>query len=554
MKVLSFLIRCNIRKSLIVAVLSVISGLGSAGLIAVVNSTLQVGHNGAHWEAWLAVAFIVTLVGKIAGGVISNLLLGKLAQESILKLCTQLCRKIAGTPLRELEKMGSSRVLTCLTEDVNVLSGATQAVSLILINSVVLAGCGAYLASMAWSAVFVLALVMGTAAFCYRILVHRASHAVRSARLGKETLFRHFRSLTDGIKELKIHRGRREAFFQEELDAAAEYYRGQNVIALNQYALADAWSQIMFGILLATLLFLLPVASRISREDLVKYVLVAIYVMSPAWNLIRALPTFAAGEASLNRMRELGLMLDNLGPSVIAPTAPEPTAPEPPTIEFRDVTFSYGNDGNDGFRLGPLNWTFHPGELVLVIGGNGSGKSSFVKLLTGLYTPDTGEIILNGKPVHGVVAEDYRQLFSVVYSDYFLFDRILGMAAVDLERRARRYLTALDLSNKIKFEGNSFSTTNVSQGQRRRLALLAAYLEDRPIYVLDEWAADQDPAFRQVFYHQILPELKSRGKTVVVVTHDDRYFDIGDRIIKLEYGTMVETFQTSAPASIGGTR
>ena len=72
MKVLSFLIRCNIRKSLIIAVLSVISGLGSAGLIAVVNSTLQPGHSGTHWEAWLAVAFIVTLVAKIAGGVISN--------------------------------------------------------------------------------------------------------------------------------------------------------------------------------------------------------------------------------------------------------------------------------------------------------------------------------------------------------------------------------------------------------------------------------------------------------------------------------------------------
>jgi putative ATP-binding cassette transporter len=253
-------------------------------------------------------------------------------------------------------------------------------------------------------------------------------------------------------------------------------------------------------------------------------------------------------------MRELGLMLDNLGASVIAPAAPPPQTPEPSTVEFRDVMFSYGDDGCDRFRLGPLNWTFHPGELTFVIGGNGSGKSSFVKLLTGLYTPDSGEIRLNGKPVCGAVAEDYQQLFSVVYSDYFLFDRVLGVPAVDLERRARRYLAALDLSDKIKFEGNSFSTTNVSQGQRRRLALLAAYLEDRPIYVLDEWAADQDPAFRQVFYHQILPELKSRGKTVVVVTHDDRYFEIGDRIIKLEYGKMVETLHCPGPASVGGAR
>ena len=91
-----------------------------------------------------------------------------------------------------------------------------------------------------------------------------------------------------------------------------------------------------------------------------------------------------------------------------------------------------------------------------------------------------------------------------------------------------------------------FSTTRLSRGQRKRLALVTAYLEDRPIYLFDEWAADQDPLFRRVFYQRLLPELKRRGKTVVAVTHDDRYFDAADQLIKLEEGKVVKTLRHEA--------
>jgi putative ATP-binding cassette transporter len=554
MKLLSFLIQCNIRRSLIVAGLSVVSGIGSAALLPIVNSALQLSSPAPHSKSLLVVALAATLLAKIVAGVASNLLLCRLAQESILKLCTGLCRKVAATPFRNLEMIGSHRILSCVTEDVNALSGAIQAIPLILINAVILTGCVVYLAWISWLAVLLLTLIMGLSALCDKFFIAKAYPAVRSARAGKETLFRHFRSLTDGIKELKIHRGRREAFFQEELASAAEHYRRQNVAALNRYALADAWSQAMFGILMATQLFVLPAWSHIAQPDLIKYVLVTLFLMSPAWNLIRSLPTLATGQASLERMQELGLTLEGLarapsGPSDDqAPVSIREIRRNPPVVEFRNVTFSYRENGSSSFTVGPLNLTLHPGNLIFVIGGNGSGKSSFVKLLTGLYQPDKGEICIDGKPVSVANQEDYQQLFSVVYSDFYLFDRLLGVSCADLEQNVNGYLTALDLSSKVKLEGNSFSTTNVSQGQRRRLALLTAYMEDRPIYVLDEWAADQDPAFRQVFYVKLLPELKRRGKTVVVVTHDDRYFEMGDQLIKLEYGKVVEMVQSSATA------
>jgi putative pyoverdin transport system ATP-binding/permease protein len=173
------------------------------------------------------------------------------------------------------------------------------------------------------------------------------------------------------------------------------------------------------------------------------------------------------------------------------------------------------------------------------VGGNGSGKSTLAKLITGLYLPDSGKICLDGTPITNQNRETYRQLFSTVFSDFYLFERLLGIPFENLDIRARTYLEELQLSHKVQVKDGSLSTTELSQGQRKRLALLTAYLDDRPIYLFDEWAADQDPFFREVFYQQILPELKKRDKAVLVISHDDRYFHLCDRLIKLDYGQIV---------------
>jgi len=177
--------------------------------------------------------------------------------------------------------------------------------------------------------------------------------------------------------------------------------------------------------------------------------------------------------------------------------------------------------------------------MCFVIGGNGSGKTSFAKLLLGLYAPEEGAIRLNGQDITDEVRDSYRQLFSSVHADFYLFETLFGLESAELDTAAREYLERLHLSDKLQVKDNVLSTTELSQGQRKRLALLTAYLEDRPIYVFDEWAADQDPLFKEVFYHQLLPDLKARGKTVIVISHDDRFYHVGDRVIKLENGQIV---------------
>jgi len=206
-------------------------------------------------------------------------------------------------------------------------------------------------------------------------------------------------------------------------------------------------------------------------------------------------------------------------------------------LELAGVTFTFRREaGEADFVLGPLDLELLPGELVFLIGGNGSGKTSFAKLLLGLYEPEAGEIRLDGERIDRAGRDRYRQSFSAVFFDFHLFDELPGGG---LDEEARRHLRELQLDGKVEIADGRLSTTALSQGQRKRLALLSAYLEDRPIYLFDEWAADQDPYFKEVFYRRLLPRLKAQGKTVLVISHDDRYFDVADRVVRLSEGRIV---------------
>ena len=238
--------------------------------------------------------------------------------------------------------------------------------------------------------------------------------------------------------------------------------------------------------------------------------------------------------------------VENLGVSLAAHPNEE-TRPSSPgnesgfeKLELARVTHSYHQEKEDrNFMIGPISLDFRSGELVFLVGGNGSGKSTLAKIITGLYPPESGGIFLDGRPITNENRDDYRQLFSVVFSDFYLFEDLLGLEAVNLDAQARDYLVQLHLHHKVKIENGAFSTTALSQGQRKRLALLTAYLEDRPFYLFDEWASDQDPLFKELFYTQLLSDLKSRGKTVLVITHDEKYFHLADRLIKLEDGKVL---------------
>jgi putative pyoverdin transport system ATP-binding/permease protein len=255
--------------------------------------------------------------------------------------------------------------------------------------------------------------------------------------------------------------------------------------------------------------------------------------------VMTTVPNLSRANVAVGRVEELGLSLTKYATE--ERTSAHNDLPATwKSLELREVMHTYHSEEKDeGFMLGPMDFTLRPGELVFFTGGNGSGKTTLAKLLVGLYAPESGEILLDGKPITEENRDHYRQMFAAVFSDFYLFDSFLGIESPQLDEQALEYLKQLQLTQKVQVTDGVLSTTNLSQGQRKRLALLTAYLEDRPIYLFDEWAADQDPLFKQVFYYELLPELKARGKTVLVVSHDDRFYEVGDRIIKLDYGKIV---------------
>jgi putative ATP-binding cassette transporter len=311
----------------------------------------------------------------------------------------------------------------------------------------------------------------------------------------------------------------------------------------------------LFFTLIGTVVFWLNPVLQLSRDALSGYALVLLYMMLPLEAMLGAIPGMGRAQVALERIHQGSKEL--LGCVPLA--APEPlrgpveVARGFQSLRFQRATWSYRDRRDAGFTLGPLDFELRAGEVVFLVGSNGGGKSTLVKLLVGLYAPHDGEVFLNGERVASTMDDRYRELFSAVFSDFFLFDRLLGIECRgpagdnDLDVRASHLLERLCLSHLVRVAEGKLSTTELSTGQRKRLALMVARLEDRAIYVFDEWAADQDPQYKELFYRHILPELKAAGKAVLVITHDDRYFELADRRIELSFGTLVE--RRAPPAS-----
>jgi putative ATP-binding cassette transporter len=376
----------------------------------------------------------------------------------------------------------------------------------------------------------------------YRLPTTRAFHLLRLAREESDLMFGHFRALIDGNKELKLHRLRRAEFYQDDLSRSAATVKRFNLAGMTTYIAAEGWGKVLYFIYLGLLLFGLPLLIQIDGPTLTGYVLIILYIMGPIGGLLNLLPALGQSKVALEKLEDFGLALSRETAELNGHDTQADLQAMWEQLELENVTHAYRHEQADNnFMLGPLSFTFRPGEVVFLTGGNGSGKSTFAKLLTGLYIPETGRIRLDGKSITDDNREAYRQLFSAVFSDFYLFERIRSTSVPDLDALAQEYLSQLQLDRKVRIEKGLFSTTALSQGQRKRLALLTAYLDDRPFYVFDEWAADQDPHFKQIFYTQILRELKARNKAVLVISHDDRYYHVADRIIKMEFGRCSPT-------------
>lgn len=547
MTLIQFFLRVSKRSLVLPVLCGVLSGAASAGLISLINSLLE---RTVPATAATALSFIGIGVVALVARVASQLFLNNLQQEMLQKMRMQLAHQILSTPLRRLEEFGGHRLLAVMTDDVNTISNSLLCIPHILINSAILVGCLGYLAWLSPTVLMGLLAFMAVGFVTYRLPMSRAIRYIRASREKQDGLYKLFGAIIHGIKELKLHPGRREAFLDKNLTGLTGELRRLNVLGFSLFSAASSWGMFLFFAFIGLMLFVLPhYGEQGGAGLLVSYTLTVLYLQQPLDALMTNIPFLSRGEVALRKVEQLSGLVEGL---VVEPAR---ALPAPRTsfnrLELVDVTHSYHREREDSsFTLGPISLTLDKGELVFLVGGNGSGKTTLAKLVTGLYSPEGGEVRLDGVPVTVDNREEHRQCFSTVFSDFYLFDSLLGLAPAGLVPRARQYLERLHLNHKVQLgDDGSLSTTELSQGQRKRLALLTAWLEDRPIYVFDEWGADQDPIFKAVFYEELLPEMKRAGKTVLVISHDDRYFHVADRLLHLDSGKLrSETAPTPAGA------
>ena len=534
MKIISFFLQHSRRAVFLSVMAGVFSGICNAALLAAINSALKAGHPTSVLMWSFAGLCVLLPLSRFS----SEILLTKLGQDAMYQLRMKLCRQVLSTPLRNLEILGQARILTTLTDDIPTIITALNAVPVLCVNAALVLGCLIYMGTLSWPLLGIVIVFMVIGTISYQLPIIKVHKMFRAARKDAEALLGHLRALTQGIKELKIHQGRREAFVTDGLDLTAVSLKKNNISALRVYSGAASWGQILVFVVIGLCLFLFPNMGHISGPTLTGYTLALLYLMTPLQVIMNSLPQLGRASVALQTQNELGLTLASTK-AEISSAAGQPDS-QWSTLELRAITHSYTVESDSQtFVLGPIDLTFRPGELVFITGGNGSGKTTLIKLITGLYLPEQGHVYLGGRQINDETVEWYRQHFSVVFSDFFLFEQLLGLAGPQVEGQAQLYLEQLKLSHKVSVTDGKLSTTELSQGQRKRLGLLTAYLEDRPIYVFDEWAADQDPYFKDIFYMHLLPELKAKGKTILVISHDDRYYNVADRIIKLDEGQIV---------------
>ncbi|WP_428240815.1 cyclic peptide export ABC transporter [Gynuella sp.] len=522
--------------------LAVLASLCSAAagitLVGGINHALE---NGIHSLAGSGGFYLALVALLFASGVWSQILLVGLGHKMVYRLRCRLVERILSTPLARQEALGAPALYNALTRDVTMVANATRQLPVSLYNGLLLVTGLAYLAWLSPLLFAALVILVGLGVWGDFRLAGRIKTMMQQVRRLDDELFRQYEAVVEGRNELGLSEPRRRFQFHQRFKPQAQQARDTAINAEVLWAINLNWTTVLVFALIGMIFFAGMALESVSQEVIVGYVLAIMFLRTPIAMILDAIPAVIRGNVALRAIDRL--QLGETANGISAPS--EHSALQTPVFEslhLKQALYRYLDQGDEaGFQLGPVDLDIRSGELIFLIGGNGSGKSTLAKLLTGLYLPTDGSVSLNGEPLTEQTAERHRSYFAAIFPNFFLFDDVLDATGVGAEHpRIQHYLKRLAIDHKVTVEDGKLSTKALSQGQRKRLALLLMYLEDRQVLLLDEWAADQDPVFREVFYREILPELKAAGKTVIAITHDDRYFDAADRLYKLEQGKIFE--------------
>lgn len=508
------------------------AGLG-IGVIAFINQRLIVAGGNALSEL---PQFIALLVVLLAVSLASQLALTTLGHRFVYRLRGRLIKRILDTDIERLEQVGSAHLLASLSSDIRNVTIAFVRLPELVQGVILTLATIAYLFTLSPPMLVVTAVWIAMTMAVGWWLVSRVYSHFHRVRDAEDRLYRDYESVIDGRKELALNRHRARRFYEESYEANARDYRYHIIRADTYHLSANNWSNIMMLGAIGIVFFMANGLGWADTTVAATYSLAILFLRTPLIQAVGALPTLLSAQVAFDKLAGLDLA-DYRGEFGTATPASDWQ-----TLELRNVTYRYPAQATrEGFAVGPIDLCIMRGEQIFLIGGNGSGKSTLARLLTGLYQPESGEILVDGQPVEAGDWERYRQRFASVFTDFHLFNQLIGPDGGKADPELiDTWLDRLAMRHKLDFVDQQVASTQLSQGQRKRLALLMAICEQRDFLLLDEWAADQDPGFRRVFYQELLPRLREAGTTVFAISHDDSYFEQADRLLEMRDGLLSE--------------
>lgn len=520
------------------------SSLSPVGMLAVLNEIIG-DPNNYRQEPWLLVLFILLAVGVVVSYAVGTRLSVAVVEGMLADIRMQLIRQVRRLEYSAFEQIGQTRIYDTLTRNAAVISEAAMAIlpGYAAVGSLLLGGLFTlFLSPLVFAT---LAVLIAASAFFISLAQRRTRGAMIAADRAETGFLHLFGQLLGGFKEVRLHGPRGNDLEGNYLYPGSQRLRGKRFESAIGISRGGAISYVFFYLMLGTIAFVLPPYVD-DLDVIVQSLYVAVFLLSLVEIIIKSLPLVERAGFALDDLQRLAVELSSrAAEDATIESPPEPVGPKDEApfqrIALANASFSYrDSSGTPIFSVGPIDLEFGRGEAAFIIGGNGSGKSTFLRMLCRLYPLDQGTLLRDGVPVTTERASAYRGLFSSVFTDFHLFDRLYGLPDRP-ETEVNGLLQTLGIGHKVRYDGGRFSTTELSTGQRKRLAFAVAILEQRPILILDELAADQDREFRERFYGELLPGLKREGRTLLVVSHDDPKVFTADRILRLRDGRLFES-------------
>ncbi|MFT4924010.1 MAG: putative ATP-binding cassette transporter [Phenylobacterium sp.] len=510
---------------------SAISASAGIAIIAGINHALK---NGLQDISTTVLAYSGLLLLLLVSSIFSQVALVKIGCNMVYQLRKKLVNRILNTSIERQEQLGATAIYNVLNRDVTAVSNATKQLPVALYNGLLLAAGLIYLCWLSPLLFTFVSFVVVLGVWTDAKLSDRLTLMLTKVRQLDDRLFSQYQAVVEGRNELALNPNRRRFLFDQQFIPTAKASSEESVKAEVLWAINLNWTTMLVFILVGVIFYCGVILPSIGQEIVVGYILALMFLRTPLSMVLDSIPAVIRGNVALAAINRLQLTDNDQSKPMHVQSIVNFKS-----LSLKAAAYQYPAQNDEpGFVLGPVDFEVYAGELIFIVGGNGSGKSTLAKLLTGLYLPTSGEVRLNHQTVTADNVDDLRHCFSAIFANFFLFTDVIGTDNSVDDAKVEHYLKRLAIDHKVSVNEGRLSTTSLSQGQRKRLALLLLYMEDRQVLLLDEWAADQDPVFREVFYRQILPELKRAGKTVIAISHDDHYFDAADRLYKLDCGQI----------------